>query len=219
MTDLEMVLNLRRMRHLRRCNTLPTISSEDVAQHSYFTAMLAMSIGDEYNTYATEHNVGYHPYDVDNQMPELNMEVVLRKALCHDMEEAFVSDIPWNIKHKDEETHAAFEKAVSKHMDKVFENTSVLQLARQFNSTCKDGYEGELVNLVDMIELAIYCWEEYWMGNKSMKQMMDKAVRLIKSYEISTTMNKASALFRAILNILEHPDAAETIAESLYHID
>ncbi len=219
MTDLEMVLNLRRMRHLRRCNTLPTISDEDVAQHSYFTAMLAMSIGDEYNTFATEHNLGYHPLDIENQMVELKMEVVLRKALCHDMEETFVSDIPWNIKHMDEETHTMFEKAVQRHMDEVFSGTSVFQIQREMNSTCKDGLEGELVNVVDMMELALYCWEECSQGNVSMKRMLYKAVRLIKSYEFSSVLLKSSALFRELMNLLENASTAGTVAEYIYHID
>lgn len=219
MTDLEMVLNLRRMRHLRRCNTLPTISDEDVAQHSYFVAMLAISIGDEYNTYATEHNVGYHPLDDENQMDELKMEVVLRKALCHDIEETFVSDIPWNIKHMDDETHTMFEKAVRQHMDEVFKGTGTLQIQREMNTTCKDGLEGELVNVADMMELAIYCWEEYSQGNKSMRRMLDKAVRLIKSYDFSAVLLKSSPLFKAIMNLLENPSAAGTVAEYIYHID
>ena len=219
MTDLEMVLNLRRMRHLRRCNTLPTISDEDVAQHSYFVAMLAMSIGDEYNTYATEHNVGYHPLDAENQMDELKIEVVLRKALCHDMEETFVSDIPWNIKHADDETHAMFEKAIQKHMDLVFDGTSSLQIQRDMNKACKDGLEGELVNVADMLELGIYSWEEYAQGNKSMKRMLDKTVKLIKTYNFSSVLMNSSPLFKAILNLLENPSAAGTVAEYIYHID
>lgn len=219
MTDLEMVLNLRRMRHLRRCNTLPTISDEDVAQHSYYVAMLAMSIGDEYNTYATEHNVGYHPLDAENQMDELNMEVVLRKALCHDMEETFVSDIPWNIKHADDETHTMFEKAVQKHMDLVFDGTSTFQIQRDMNRSCKDGLEGELVNVTDMLELGIYSWEEYAQGNKSMRRMLDKTVKLIKTYDFASVLMVSSPLFKAILNLLENPSAAGTVAEYIYHID
>ena len=219
MTDLEMVLNLRRMRHLRRCNTLPTISDEDVAQHSYYVAMLAMSIGDEYNTYATEHNVGYHPLDAENQMDELNMEVVLRKALCHDMEETFVSDIPWNIKHADKETHSMFEKSIQKHMDLVFDGTSSLQIQRDMNKTCKDGLEGELVNVADMLELGIYSWEEYNQGNKSMKGMLYKAVRLIKGYDFTAVLKVSSPLFSSILFMLDKASATNSGIEHLYHID
>lgn len=219
MTDLEMVLNLRRMRHLRRCNTLPTISDEDVAQHSYFVAMLAMSIGDEYNTYATEHNVGYHPLDNENQMEELKMEVVLRKALCHDMEETFVSDIPWNIKHMDSETHNMFEKAIRWHMDEVFDGTNTLQIQHDMNTTCKDGLEGELVKVVDMLELAIYSWEECSQGNKSMRRMLDKAVGLIKNMDFSSVLLKFSPLFKAVMNLLENPSAASTVVGYIYHID
>ena len=67
--------------------------------------------------------MGYHPLDAENQMDELNMEVVLRKALCHDMEETFVSDIPWNIKHADKETHSMFEKSLLINMIKMFNTT------------------------------------------------------------------------------------------------
>ena len=219
MTDLAMMFNLRRMRHLRRCNIMPTIFKEDVVQHSYFVAMLAMSIGDEYNTYATEHNVGYHPLDDENQMNELNMEVVLRKSLCHDIEETFISDIPWQIKHMDDETHALFEKIKQQYMDKVFNGTGTLQIQHDLNTTCKEGLEGELVSVVDTLELAIYCWEEYSQGNKSMRGMLDKTMEIIKSYDFSHILIKASPLFKAIVDVLKKPSMAGLIAESMYCID
>lgn len=219
MTDLEMLLNHRRLRHLRRCNTLPTASNEDVAQHSFYVAMLAMAIGDEYNTAADIHNLEYHPLDFDNQMEPLDMNKALRKALCHDLEEAFTGDIPWNIKHQSEEFHQGVEKAVQQHMDRLYDGTSAMSSCQRLNAECKQGNEGKLIEVVDMLELAIYSWEEYAAGNSALRPMLDKAVRLIKAMDFSSVLLKASPLFAAVMNLLENPTAASTVVEHLYDIN
>lgn len=219
MTDLEAIMNLRRMRHLRRCNTLPTVISEDVAQHSYFVTMLAMAIGDEYNTYATEHNVGYHPCDDENLMIELNMEVVLRKSLCHDIEESFVSDIPYQVKHMDDVTHSLFETAIRGYVDRVFEGTDTMKMYQDFNIHCKDGLEGQLVAIVDMLELALYCWEECNMGNKAVKPVLDKAMKILPTLAAYDTFIYSSQLFSALIGVLEGDEAFQLKMEELYNVD
>ena len=87
------------------------------------------------------------------------------------------------------------------------------------NKTCKDGLEGELVNVADMLELGIYSWEEYNQGNKSMKGMLDKAVRLIKGYDFTAVLKVSSPLFSSILFMLDKASATNSGIEHLYHID
>ena len=79
-------MNIRRLRHIKRCNNFPTLNPTDVAQHSYFTTMLAMLFVDE----LVENSEEKVPID---------KETVLRKCLLHDFEEAFTSDIPYPVKH------------------------------------------------------------------------------------------------------------------------
>lgn len=199
--DLQMFMNYRRMRHIRRCNTLPCVAPIDVAQHSYYVTMLAMTITDEYNIYAEENNLGYHD-EVTNNMKLLNAELVMRKSLLHDTEESIVSDIPWTVKHMNNEIHSALESAVDDRMNRAYSGTKTLQSYNELCKECKDGFEGAIVNLADMMELAIYCWEEIGMGNYSLMSMFNRCLSLIETYPYVNVLEIASPLFSSIRRML-----------------
>lgn len=206
--DLEVFMNYRRLRHVERCNTLPRVISQDVAQHSYYVALLAMAIGDEYNLYATNHNLEFHPLDFDNLLPEVKMEIVLRKALLHDTEEAIVSDIPWNVKHSSEEVHQVIQEAIEAKIREFYEGSNTCKDYMKLGIHCKDGLEGELVNIADMLELALYCWEECnQLGNKALVGLRDKAFRLVKDFvknsSFGDVMYEASPLFNSIMMVVK----------------
>ena len=152
-------MNYRRMRHIRRCNNFPTLQQEDVAQHSYYTTMLAMLFKDECDKYNPENS--------------LNGEMLLRKCLLHDTEEAFTSDIPYPIKHCDEVVHSRLEDAVNHKMMDLSEQSQVLINWEIYRQECKSGIEGKVVAFCDMLELALYSYEELTLGNRSMTVMLD----------------------------------------------
>lgn len=215
--DLKMFMNYRRMKNIRRCNTFPVINAIDVAQHSYYVTMLAMALADEYNTWAEEHNLEFHPLDDQNQFVLLNTEIVLRKALLHDSEECITSDIPWNIKHMNEDVHKMLEDAINQRIDKAYEGTKTMEIYHKLGKECKQGFEGQLVDLADMMELAIYCYEETAMGNHYMKSMLNKCLKLIDSNPISLVMMDSSKLFVSLKQMLE--DAPEIMTETILDID
>lgn len=197
--DLEVFLNYRRLRYIERCNTLPRVKPQDVAQHSYYVTLLAMGIGDEYNLYAAEHNLR-----CENKLIELNMESVLRKALLHDTEEAIVSDIPWNVKHSSKEIHQAIQSAIESKLTNFYEGSKTCKDYLRLGLQCKDGVEGELVNIVDMLELALYCWEEVTQcNNKSLVGLKNKAFKLVEDFVINSSFKdvlyEASSLFNSIM--------------------
>ena len=210
--DLKVFMNYRRMRHIRRCNTFPVVNPIDVAQHSYYVAMLAMAISDEYNTYVDEYNL-----DSDGHLNLLNTEVVLRKALCHDTEESITSDIPWNIKHMNEDVHQMLSNVINARIDKAYEGTSTMKIYHKLGKECKEGLEGKIVDLADMTELAIYCWEELAEGNSYMKSMLSKCLRIMDSYTQGTIIPKASPLFTSIREMLKNDP--KTTVENLLDID
>lgn len=213
-----MFMNYRRMRQIRRCNTFPTVNPIDVAQHSYYVTMLAMALSDEYNTWAEEYNLEFHPLDFDNNYELVNTEKVLRKALLHDTEESITSDIPWNIKHMNDDINFALTKAIDERIDKAYEGTKTMEMYHQLGKACKDGLEGQVVNIADMLELAIYCWEEVVMGNHYLKSMLNKCLRLIDSYTIADVLKKSSPLFISIKDMLETSNP-ESVAEMLLDIE
>lgn len=200
--DLEIFMNYRRLKEIKRCNNFPVIVSEDVAQHSFYVTILAMAIADEYNTWACDINMGFHPYDVENQYPVAKTEIVIRKALAHDLEESFTSDIPWNIKHMSEDVHKTITDAISARMNKIYEESSTMAMYKTLNDQCKDGFEGQFVNIADMIELGIYCWEEKAKGNQFLQPMIDKCVGLLQSYSGYATLMEASPLFSSLVKMI-----------------
>lgn len=207
--DFKIFMNYRRLKDIKRCNNFPVINQEDVAQHSFYTTMLAMILADEYNTWAVDHN----KYPLQYKYPIAKTETVIRKALTHDLEEAFTSDIPWNIKHMNGEVCEVVIKAINERIDQVYENCQTMELYHEMGTKCKEGLEGQFVEIADMLELGIYCWEEVSKGNQFLQSMVDKCVRLLQGYE---TLLKASPLFKSLMDLLT---SKYPVAETLLDID
>lgn len=206
--DFSLFTNYRRLKSIKRCNTLPTLQPTDVAQHSYYVALLSMAFADEYNTWAEEYNLDFHPQDFDNRYELINVEVLLRKALLHDVEEAFTSDIPWHVKHMSAEFNNTFTKGINEFLDKKYEYSKTMKMYQSLSKASKKGIEGELVNLADMVELAWYCYEEVKFGNQFFIYLLEKCLRIIDGYAISQILNKSSNLFRKIISMLDNKDSA-----------
>lgn len=171
--DVKVFLNFRRLRHIQRCNNFARVMSEDDAQHSYFTTMLAMIIADEYNAKNDE---------------LVNTELVIRKALMHDTDEVVTGDIPFNVKHADKQLNTSLAKVMSTIVQKLYEGSSTqFQKYRVVADTCKQGIEGSIVDLADMLELAVYCHEEVNAGNDNMNSLLKRAITICK--ERNTNIN------------------------------
>lgn len=166
--DLTVLMNLRRLNNIQRCMTFPVIKSETVASHSCFVGMLCSVVGREYNA----------TYEVS-----VDMGVLLEKAIFHDSEEAYTSDIPWNVKHFNEEVYKSIEDMIESRLNDIFDNCSYTSDLHDVIIECKLGLEGRIVNLCDMIELALYCYDELNMGNNNMLSLGIKALNIIKSYD------------------------------------
>lgn len=192
--DVKVFLNWRRLRYIKRCNNFPTVASTDVAQHSYFVTLLAMAIVDEYNTYA----------DL-NDKPIVSSELVLRKALLHDSDESITSDIPWNVKHLDEDIHSLLVSKINEKVKALYEGCTVMQEYYELSTHCKEDMSGKIVELADMLELALYCWEEQQLGNTCMKGLLEKCISLLESYCLYNMICEASPLFSSLIKILKYP--------------
>ena len=189
--DIDLLLNLRRLKEVGRCNNFFTLKKEDDVQHSYYVAVYSHLIAEDYNKYKSTKN-----------NKKFNIEVLLKKALYHDIEETFIGDIPHNIKHSDPQTNELIDKAINKKIDELFQKNKAL---KDLNKTAKDGFEGLLVDLVDMLELAFYSLEEIVKGNNSMVPLYEKAIKIIKSKVIYEDLILNSPLFAQIMETLIQP--------------
>ena len=201
--DLEMFQNYRRLRYIKRCNNYPTIISMDVAQHSYFTTMIAMILTDEYNTWVEEHNLGYHPSDMENYYVSLKTETVLRKALVHDIEESFTSDIPYNVKHLNAKIHDALVEDLGSYVDLQYIEAVTTNLYNKLNKSCKSGFEGQVVAVSDMIELAWYCCDEMALGNVHLKPILARCKEFLDEFEFSKILRVVSEFYKSVEDMIK----------------
>ena len=129
---------------------------EDVAQHSYLTALYAMILAD------LERRRGR----------EVDVEKLLRMALLHDAEESTTGDIHHPFKHQDE----AFTKTIDDRALQWFRNLMLSlpdTLARDYIEVRKteQGYSTEalLVRAADKLEALLWAYEEYLLGNEHVR--------------------------------------------------
>ena len=196
--DLTVLMNLRRLNNIQRCMTFPVIKTETVASHSCFVSMLCSVVGREYN--ATYEDT-------------VDMGILLEKAIFHDSEEAYTSDIPWNVKHFNEEVHKSIEGMISLRLEEIFKDCSYVSDLHGVITECKSGLEGNIVNLCDMIELGLYCYDELNMGNNNMLLLGIKALNIIKTYD------KKLLMLKSVSSIVEELDNKFSSAVNYSYID
>lgn len=196
MTDFDLLNNYRRLRCIKRCNNFPTTHPEDVAQHSYYTALLTLTLSQEYNKAVEKHNEQYHPLDAENVKQKITVGNAVLKALFHDIEEAFTSDIPWNVKHHDSKIEQEMRRCVVAILNEEF--TDTLSYQKQLAIDAKEGLEGEMVQLADMLEGAWFCYEEILVGNNILQDLLVKYLLLVRETYIHTVLYSGSTLYKSM---------------------
>ena len=131
---------------------------EDVAQHSYFTALYAMILADLEIRRGTK----------------VNIENLLRMALLHDAEEASTGDIHHPFKHQDK----AFAENIDARAMEWFEKLmgglpeelahEYVKLRRATSDMTKT--ESNIVKAADKIEALLWACEEYSLGNEQVRR-------------------------------------------------
>jgi 5'-deoxynucleotidase YfbR-like HD superfamily hydrolase len=147
------------MRKVMRYNSRALISPEDVSQHSWYISYICLTI---------------HCWMVnEGNCPKIDLGVLLTRALVHDMDEMLVGDVPRPLKYWSEETRKAIDQAsiaifneyAQKYLDKF-----IIESVEK----CKDGPEGEIVALADLMCVIGYCAEEVQMGNSTMRVIFEE---------------------------------------------
>jgi len=145
--------NVNNLRNLTRYQAAPRVSSESVAEHSFFVAAYVLKLHDYYN---------------------FNLEKALRMALLHDFNEVFVSDVPFPIKSKYKNLNKELERAEyevnCEHISKEF-----AEEMKEFNTMSSP--EGIIVELGDVLSVVSYSKHEIGLGNSSyMKDVYQKSI-------------------------------------------
>lgn len=144
--------NIDNLRNLVRYQSAPRVSSETVAEHSFFVAAYVLKL----------HN--YYEFD---------LKKALSMAILHDYAEVFISDVPHPIKKQfpliEQELNKAEHMIISEHISDDFANW-----LDEFNATSTA--EGAIVALADILSVISYARYEIGLGNSEyMKNVLKNA--------------------------------------------
>lgn len=146
------------LRNLVRYQTAPRVSSETVAEHSYFVAAYVLKLHD------------YLQFDLCK---------ALKLALLHDFSESFISDVPHPIKKRFPLLNEALDKAENDIVKEYFSEEFSVWL-KEFNE-CASA-EGITVALADVLSVVSYAKYEMELGNsKYMKNVLIRGIARIYS--------------------------------------
>ncbi len=155
---LDFLLAIRSLMTVGRFSVYKCHFREDVAQHSYFTAIYAMILAD------LERRKG----------AKVDVESLLRMALLHDAEEARTGDIHHPFKHQD----APFTEALDDRALEWFENLMgglPDELAHEYirlRRASRDmaATEANILKAADKVEALLWAYEEYLLGNEHVRR-------------------------------------------------
>lgn len=139
--------NIDGLRNLVRYQTAPRVSSETVAEHSFFVAAYVLKLNDYYN---------------------FNLEKAVTVALLHDFSEVFISDVPHPIKSKF--------KVLNDILNKEEYNVNSTYISKEFADNLEEfnnltSVEGMVIALADALSVVTYSKYEIGLGNS--KYMRD----------------------------------------------
>lgn len=129
-----------------RFSMLKMCHAENVLEHTGMIVIFALVLGNRLNA-------------VEGQTRKFNLQLLLEKAIVHDWDECITGDVPRPTKY--------FSRTLREELGKL-ENAGVIQLTEKLgvpllanvHDKAKEGAEGCLVALCDVVCAIHRCWEE-----------------------------------------------------------
>jgi len=173
---LDFLIGIRSLMTVGRFSVYKCHFREDVAQHSYFTALYAMILADLERSGGTV----------------VDMERLLRMALLHDAEEAQTGDVHHPFKHQD----TSFAEALDDRALEWFENLMgglPEELAHDYVRLRRDSRdvtrpEASILRAADKLEALLWAYEEYLLGNEHVRRarIVEDILSKLDRIELST---------------------------------
>ena len=150
-----------RLAYIFRYSTVPTIHRESVAEHTFFVMLWAYAMA----------------IDLQDRGVNVSMELILRRALVHDFDEALTGDFIRTFKYSSRELH----EAIVKETTSLMEN---LNAPRELLIDWKDAkgldVEGQVVALADHFSIVVYAIREVKLGNEFAGELLERLPKVIE---------------------------------------
>lgn len=152
--------SLERLRYVERFSTVRVFRKENVAEHSYYTALYTMFICDWVN-------------DKTPLGPDKGL--ALSKALMHDIEESFTGDMPRPFKHSSREISLGMALPIEKKTMEVLvsldlKNRRAPTYCYWFQAKDKERPEGRIVAFADFLAVLAYLLTEVQYGSYTIQE-------------------------------------------------
>lgn len=164
----EFIDRLRGLSVVKRWNFHPSLTTENVAEHSYYVAMYAWLFA----------SMDGHQYSV--------LGHIVMHALFHDVEESMTGDLPMLVKRMVMDQWRVVEWY---GIDQLTETLPAhIKNAVYFNKYNKGGLDHELVNKYvkagDIFDVLIYCRVEAKLGNTNYRQIERESVTRLREFDL-----------------------------------
>jgi len=152
-----------------RFSTVPTIHKQNVAEHSYFVALIAWLICVRMETKGIE----------------INTEKVLKLSLIHDLPESVSGDMPRSVKKGEirkiitELEDSVFQMMIGDLPEDMYDELSATYRRWELG----DSLEEKVMRFSDILESAIYCLCEKELGNSNMDRIISNMIIWIDGFE------------------------------------
>ena len=170
------------LRHVRRFARQPVNQPQSVADHCYYTAMLAACFAQQ---------IAHYPFS------NIQYGVVVEAALWHDAAESFTSDLPHDVKRWSNELHEMFDRLEKVTLSRlsVFTGVTLPWPLRQ-----PESLEARVVKIADCAELLFYVRSERALGNSALDVAFDRISEYLMSAEQAWRMRDVSGWYADVLD-------------------
>ena len=166
----------RKMLNVQRLTGTPKLRSYNLAEHSFFVALL-------FQEFAKIENIDY---DVN----------VLNAVLKHDFLEVLTADLPYHVKNLSEETKEAWDVIENAVVEARRENFIAPLMSDEDIHSALNDEQFLLMKSCDILELLIFCKEEYELGNhsKAILVVLNNCFEIEKKYNIRSIVDYVERL-------------------------
>jgi len=150
-----------RLKDTYRYSAQPVIARENVAEHSFWTAMIAITIA----------------YEIERSV----VPQVALKALLHDIEECMTGDLVREMKYATDEFRDAVKKVERMFISSLLEDLGEpgAEMFIVWDSAKNNTLTGQIVGLADLLSVVSFCTKEHELGNTNLEEIRKNCSELV----------------------------------------